>query len=149
MLTPHIYEGYSHLTVDSAGSAWQNWAGNQRAVAASVARRTSSEGVLAAVRAAAAAGQTIKPIGSGHSFTGFTSPRRVRFVEMEYGLPRAAVPEALAALRRMIGTLPIKVALPVEVRFTAADDIWLSHGYGAITATCHPPAQGHAVWRRS
>jgi L-gulono-1,4-lactone dehydrogenase len=60
----------------------------------------------------------------------FTSPRRVRFVEMEYGLPRAALPEAFAGLRRVIGALPSKVVFPVEVRFTAADDIWLSHGYG-------------------
>jgi L-gulono-1,4-lactone dehydrogenase len=60
----------------------------------------------------------------------FTSPRRVRFVEMEYGLPRAAVPEAFAALRRIIDGLSVPVALPVEVRFTAPDDIWLSHGHG-------------------
>ncbi len=64
----------------------------------------------------------------------FTSPRRVRFVEMEYGLPRAALPDALAGLRRLLADLPIRVALPVEVRFTAADDIWLSHGYGRENA---------------
>jgi L-gulono-1,4-lactone dehydrogenase len=64
----------------------------------------------------------------------FTSPRRVKFVEMEYGLPRAALPEAFAELRRIIDRLPIKVALPIEVRFTAADDIWLSHGHGRDNA---------------
>jgi L-gulonolactone oxidase len=64
----------------------------------------------------------------------FTSPRRVRFVEMEYGIPRAALPEALAGLRLVIDSLPIKVTLPVEVRFTAPDDIWLSHGYGRENA---------------
>jgi L-gulonolactone oxidase len=64
----------------------------------------------------------------------FTSPRRVRFVEMEYGLPRAALPEAFAGLRRLIDRLPGKVSMPVEVRFTAADDIWLSHGYGRDNA---------------
>ncbi len=60
----------------------------------------------------------------------FTSPRRVRFVEMEYGLPREAVPEALAALKKIIEALPDRISFPVEVRFTGADDIWLSHGYG-------------------
>jgi L-gulonolactone oxidase len=60
----------------------------------------------------------------------FTTPRRVRFVEMEYGLPRAAIPTAFAELRRIIDRLDLKVAFPVEVRFTAADDIWLSHGHG-------------------
>lgn len=64
----------------------------------------------------------------------FTSPRRVRFVEMEYGVPRAALPEAFAGLRKVIASLPVPVALPVEVRFTAGDDIWLSHGYGRDNA---------------
>ena len=64
----------------------------------------------------------------------FTSPRRVRFMEMEYGVPRAAIGEAFAGLRRVIDGLAHPVALPVEVRFTAADDIWLSHGYGRDNA---------------
>ncbi|HEX6968837.1 MAG TPA: D-arabinono-1,4-lactone oxidase [Micromonosporaceae bacterium] len=71
---------------------------------------------------------------TGASYEVFCTPRRVRFVEMEYALPRAALPEALAALRRIIDTLPFKVLFPVEVRFTAADDIWLSHGYGRESA---------------
>jgi L-gulonolactone oxidase len=64
----------------------------------------------------------------------FTSPRRVRFVEMEYGLPREALPEAFAALRKIVDTLPDRISFPVEVRFTAADDLWLSHGYGRENA---------------
>ncbi|MEV0606410.1 D-arabinono-1,4-lactone oxidase [Polymorphospora rubra] len=64
----------------------------------------------------------------------FCTPRRVRFTEMEYGLPRAALPEALAALRKIVDGLPFKVLFPVEIRFTAADDIWLSHGYGRESA---------------
>jgi L-gulonolactone oxidase len=64
----------------------------------------------------------------------FISPRRVRFVEMEYGVPRSALPEAFDGLRKIISSLPFRVALPVEVRFTAGDDIWLSHGYGRDNA---------------
>ncbi len=60
----------------------------------------------------------------------FCTPRRVRFTEMEYGLPRAALPEAFAALRKIVDSMPFKIAFPVEMRFSAADDIWLSHGYG-------------------
>ncbi|MGC4804785.1 D-arabinono-1,4-lactone oxidase [Micromonospora sp. DT233] len=71
---------------------------------------------------------------TGRSDAVFCTPRRVRFVEMEYGLPRAALPEALAALRRIVDGLPFKVLFPVEVRFTAPDDIWLSHGYGRESA---------------
>ncbi|MEU7926618.1 D-arabinono-1,4-lactone oxidase [Micromonospora sp. NPDC049801] len=66
---------------------------------------------------------------TGRSDRVFCTPRRVRFVEMEYGLPRAALPEALTALRRIVDGLPFKILFPVEVRFTAADNIWLSHGY--------------------
>jgi L-gulonolactone oxidase len=64
----------------------------------------------------------------------FCTPRRVRFTEMEYGLPREALPSAFSALRRIVDGLPFKVGFPVEVRFTAADDIWLSHGYGRDNA---------------
>jgi len=55
-------------------------------------------------------------------------------MEMEYGIPRAALAEAFAGLRQVIDSLPVKVTLPVEVRFTAGDDIWLSHGYGRDNA---------------
>ncbi|MFC3503875.1 D-arabinono-1,4-lactone oxidase [Micromonospora krabiensis] len=71
---------------------------------------------------------------TGRSDQVFCTPRRVRFVEMEYGLPREALGEALGALRRIVDELPFKVLFPVEVRFTAADDIWLSHGYGRDSA---------------
>lgn len=71
---------------------------------------------------------------TGRSDQVFCTPRRVRFVEMEYSLPREAVCEALGALRRIIDGLPFKVLFPVEVRFTAADDIWLSHSYGRDSA---------------
>ncbi len=64
----------------------------------------------------------------------FCTPRRVRFVEMEYGLPRAVLSEAFAALRAIVDSLPFKVVFPVEIRVSAADDIWLSHGYGRDSA---------------
>jgi len=64
----------------------------------------------------------------------FCTPRRVHFTEMEYEIPRAALPEVIAALPRIIGGLPFKVQFPVEVRFTGPDDVWLSHGYGRESA---------------
>jgi FAD-linked oxidoreductase len=68
------------------------------------------------------------------SYRVFCTPRRVRFVEMEYALPRAALREAFEGLRRVVERLPFKVVFPVEVRVAAADDIWLSHGYGRDSA---------------
>ncbi|GIF05307.1 D-arabinono-1,4-lactone oxidase [Actinoplanes siamensis] len=76
---------------------------------------------------------------SPRSYTGrsdrvFCSSRRVRFTEMEYEIPRAALPEVIDALPRLIEALPFKVLFPVEVRFTGPDDLWLSHGYGRESA---------------
>ncbi|GAA2566554.1 D-arabinono-1,4-lactone oxidase [Winogradskya consettensis] len=64
----------------------------------------------------------------------FCTSRRVRFVEMEYEIPREHVAEALAELPKIIGKLPFKIQFPVEVRFTGPDDVWLSHGYGRDSA---------------
>ncbi len=64
----------------------------------------------------------------------FCTPRRVRFTEMEYGFPRAALPEAFAELRKIVDRMPFKIAFPVEIRFSAADDIWMSHGYARDSA---------------
>ncbi len=56
----------------------------------------------------------------------FTSPRRVRFVEMEYAVPRAGVTEALRELKTMVDRSGLRVSFPVEVRTAPADDITLS-----------------------
>jgi len=58
----------------------------------------------------------------------------VRFTEMEYEIPRAAMPEVLAAIPRILDTVPLKAQWPVEVRFTGPDDVWMSHGYGRESA---------------
>ena len=71
---------------------------------------------------------------TGRSDRVFCTPRRVRFTEMEYEIPRAALPEVLGALPRILDDLPFKVQFPVEVRFTGPDDVWLSHGYGRESA---------------
>jgi len=62
------------------------------------------------------------------------STRRVRFLEMEYAVPAAAAREALAGVRRVIDTHRLHMSIPVEVRFTAGDDIPLSTASGRDTA---------------
>jgi len=64
----------------------------------------------------------------------FVTPRRVRFAESEYAVPRESLGHVLAELRRAVPRLPDPVMFPVEVRVAAADDIWLSTGYGRETA---------------
>ncbi|MEU7638229.1 MULTISPECIES: D-arabinono-1,4-lactone oxidase [unclassified Streptomyces] len=63
----------------------------------------------------------------------FTSPRRVRFVEMEYALPRTAAVEALGALKALVERSDFKISFPVEVRTAPADDIALSTASGRDT----------------
>ena len=65
-----------------------------------------------------------------HSHEVFTAPRRVRFREMEYAVPRRAVPEAVRAVRALIDKHDWRISFPVEVRVAAADDNWLSTAYG-------------------
>jgi L-gulonolactone oxidase len=64
----------------------------------------------------------------------FTSPRRVRFVEMEYAVPRAAVVETLRELKAMVDRSGLRVSFPVEVRTAPADDITLSTASGRDSA---------------
>lgn len=56
----------------------------------------------------------------------FVSARRVRFREMEYAFPREAAPEILGEIRSVLDRLGEPIGFPIEVRFTAADDVWLS-----------------------
>ncbi|GAB7104988.1 D-arabinono-1,4-lactone oxidase [Streptomyces phaeofaciens JCM 4814] len=64
----------------------------------------------------------------------FTSPRRVRFVEMEYAVPRAAVTEVLRELRTTVERSGLRISFPVEVRTAPADDITLSTASGRDSA---------------
>ncbi|MDQ2650605.1 MAG: oxidoreductase, partial [Actinomycetota bacterium] len=60
----------------------------------------------------------------------FTSPRMVRFYEMEYAIPRDCIPEALNRVRRLVDESGIQLSFPVEVRVVAPDDIPLSTASG-------------------
>ncbi|MET0903740.1 MAG: D-arabinono-1,4-lactone oxidase [Acidimicrobiales bacterium] len=63
----------------------------------------------------------------------FTSPRKVHFYEMEYAIPRDAVPEALNRVRSLVDESGIQLSFPVEVRVVAPDDIPLSTAHGRAT----------------
>ena len=64
----------------------------------------------------------------------FTSPRRVRFVEMEYAVPRAAAVEAVRAVKSAVERSDLRISFPVEVRVAPADDIPLSSAEGRDSA---------------
>ena len=63
-----------------------------------------------------------------------TSPRWVRFHEMEYAVPRTALGEAFARVRALASGLDESAVFPLEVRVSAADDIPLSPAFGRDTA---------------
>lgn len=69
-----------------------------------------------------------------HSFKIFASPRLVRFYEMEHSIPSDALPEALRDIRSMVERKGYLLNFPVEVRFTAADDVPLSTSFGRESA---------------
>ena len=73
----------------------------------------------------------------------FATSRSVRFREMEYALPVENVRPAFDALRALVDEKGWRISFPVEVRFAAADDRWLS--------TAHGRASGyiavHRYWR--
>jgi L-gulono-1,4-lactone dehydrogenase len=71
---------------------------------------------------------------SARSHEVFVTPRRVRFVESEYAVPRDSLLDVLAELRAGVSRLADPVMFPVEVRVAAADDIWLSTAYGRDSA---------------
>ncbi|MBS7547091.1 D-arabinono-1,4-lactone oxidase [Dietzia massiliensis] len=60
------------------------------------------------------------------SYRVFASPRRVRFREMEYAVPLGAASGVLRDLRDTIDRSGVVTPFPVEVRFAAADDVWMS-----------------------
>ncbi|HUF33223.1 MAG TPA: D-arabinono-1,4-lactone oxidase [Acidimicrobiales bacterium] len=93
---------------------WSNWAGNQQASPASVHLPATEDELAGVVKGAAAEGEHVKVVGSGHSFTGaaLTDGRMVRLdhydrvlevdkgtgrVTVEAGITLSALCEALDA----------------------------------------------------
>ncbi|GAA3761078.1 D-arabinono-1,4-lactone oxidase [Microbacterium kribbense] len=75
----------------------------------------------------------------------FTQHRGVRFREMEYALPADNLRPAFDALRALIEERGWRISFPVEVRFAAADDLWLSTAYGRASAYIAV----HRYWREN
>ncbi|MFD6893391.1 D-arabinono-1,4-lactone oxidase [Rhodococcus sp. NPDC060086] len=64
----------------------------------------------------------------------FASNRRVRFKEMEYAIPVDALPAVLDEIAAWLRRSALRIGFPIEVRFAAADDVWLSTAHGRATA---------------
>jgi L-gulonolactone oxidase len=64
----------------------------------------------------------------------FANERRVRFTEMEYGVPREQGPEAARRVIEWVRSNRYPVFFPIEMRVTAADDALLSPSHERDTA---------------
>lgn len=112
--------------------AWRAWIGdilltNRLFEAACVAGRARPELIPTLNRAITRAVGCSERVDRSDRI--FTSPRLVRFVEMEYAIPRAALPDVLARTRAWIEETGFPVNFPMEIRVGAADDALLSPAY--------------------
>lgn len=65
----------------------------------------------------------------------FPSQRSVRFNEMEFAVPADEGLDCIAEIRDWFRRTGTRVYFPIEFRFVAADDIWLSPFHGRASAT--------------
>lgn len=72
-----------------------------------------------------------------------TQSRTVRFREMEYALPAENVVPAFRAVQALIAQRGWRIEFPIEVRFAAEDDRWLSTAQGRATGYIAV----HRYWR--
>jgi L-gulonolactone oxidase len=72
------------------------------------------------------AGQIGRAVKVDRSHRVYASERRVRFTEMEYGIPRRHGAAAVRRVFELIEREGLRVSFPIEVRFVAADDVLLS-----------------------
>jgi len=72
-------------------------------------------------------------VSDGHDVTAshdtFATVRLVKFNEMEYNIPAEHFVDCLREIKQCITDHNIHVLFPIECRFVAADDIWLSPAY--------------------
>ncbi len=106
----------------------ENWVGG---AFAQIARRFPSQVPRLARLAAAGTGRSTKV---DRSYRVFASERRIKFTEMEYGIPREHVAEAVRRVLHHAARVRPPVAFPIEVRFAAADDVLLSAAHARDVA---------------
>ena len=72
-----------------------------------------------------------------------TQSRTVRFREMEYALPQDQIVPVFRAVQALIAQRGWRIEFPIEVRFAAADDRWLSTAHERASAYIAV----HRYWR--
>jgi len=76
------------------------------------------------------AGQSIASVDEvNYSHLIYSTPRMVRFNEMEYNIPAEHARAVMQEIEECINRYQFEVNFPLEFRFVLADDIWLSPAY--------------------
>jgi L-gulonolactone oxidase len=70
---------------------------------------------------------------AGHAYRVYASRRAVRFTEMEYAIPRVHARTAVESVLELVERRRLPILFPLEVRFAAGDDAFLSTAYGRET----------------
>jgi FAD-linked oxidoreductase len=74
-----------------------------------------------------------RSVRSDHSHRVYASRRNIKFTEMEYAIPRDAGEQALLRVLDVIERRRLPVGFPIEMRFVAPDDAYLSTAHGHET----------------
>ncbi len=118
----------------------ENWVGG---AFAQIARRFPSQAPRLARIASTGVGRSRKV---DHWHKVFASERRIRFTEMEYGLPREHAREAIERVLAVAARPEHAVAFPIEVRFVKADDSLLSPSHKRDTCYIAIHQDRHLDW---
>lgn len=119
----------------------ENWVGG---LFATMARLRPSLAPRLARIAARGTGRATKV---DRSYEVFASERRIRFTEMEYGVPRENAREMVERVLEVANRPELGVAFPIEVRFVAADDAHLSPSSERDTAYVAVHQDRRLDWR--
>nr|MDT0666478.1 FAD-binding protein [Micromonospora sp. DSM 115978] len=122
---------------------WRNWAGTETASPTGVARPADTDEIAMLVAAAAGGGTRIRPVGSGHSFSGVGKPEGVqlsfdRFADLvrldrETGLVTVQPGMTLRRLNRLLADAGLALAVlgDVDAQTVAGAISTGTHGTGA------------------
>lgn len=105
----------------------ENWVGTLFVV---LARRFPSQIPRLTRIAAGSVGDSTK-VDRSHRV--FASERRIRFTEMEYAIPREHARDAVERVLDVANRPELRVSFPIEIRFAAPDDAYLSTSHARET----------------
>ncbi|WP_243469580.1 D-arabinono-1,4-lactone oxidase [Klenkia marina] len=117
---------------------WRNWAGNQRAEGIDVRHPRTTGEIATVLHEASVAGRRVRPIGSGHSFSGIGRPEQVQLVLDRHADLVDIAPDGLVTVQAGIPLHRLNTALAREGwALTNLGDIDRQTVAGALSTGTH------------